>query len=120
MTEINPTKIFTPGLFAQVGVPSDKQDEFESGAVKSSNEGRGRFDLISPYFLRRLAIKMEAGASKVGERNWEKGIPPERCLNSCLRHLTQYMMGMRDEDHLGAAAFWVQALIHYEEQSKTN
>ena len=35
--------------------------------------------------------------------NWEKGMPFSRYIDSALRHIVKYIMGMTDEDHLSAA-----------------
>jgi len=48
-------------------------------------------------------------------RNWEKGIPTSRLLDSGLRHAFQYLEGCQDEDHLAQAAWNFLALLHTEE-----
>ena len=50
-----------------------------------------------------VAKHFENGALKYGERNWEKGIPISRYVDSALRHLMKDLAGETDEDH--AAAF---------------
>jgi len=92
---------------------------YEGGANRESQEGKGRLDLISPFALLRLARWYELGAKKYGPRNWEKGMPFSHCVNSCMRHLLKYLMGMRDEDHLAAVAWNAFALMHYEELGMT-
>lgn len=52
---------------------------------------------------------------KYGERNREKGQPIERLYESANRHLMQYAMGEKDEDHLAAVMFNIQAILHFEE-----
>lgn len=94
---------------------SGQHREFETGAKRDRPTGKGRFDLISPRALRRLAIVLEKGAAKYAPRNWEKGMPLCVFLDSALRHLHAYLGGARDEDHLGCAMFNVMALIHTEE-----
>jgi len=83
-------------------------------AVRSVNEGRGRYDLISPEGERRLAIQYERGAKKFGERNWEKGHRWSRNIESARRHLNDYMAGDMSEDHLAAVAWQMFTLMHYE------
>ncbi|KKK94181.1 hypothetical protein LCGC14_2685460, partial [marine sediment metagenome] len=34
---------------------SGKRQEFETGSVRDTQEGKGRYDLVSPIFVRRLA-----------------------------------------------------------------
>lgn len=82
---------------------------------KSSVEKHGRYDLITPYGLRRLAKRYHEGSKKYGDRNWEKGLDINTCLDSLLRHANQYKMGMKDEDHMAAVAWWAFAIMHYEE-----
>lgn len=97
---------------------SGEREKFNTGAVRDVREGKGRFDLISPIGLRRLAGVYERGAIKYSDRNWEKGIPVGRCLDSALRHIYQYLNGENDEDHLGHAAWNLFAAMHFEETRK--
>lgn len=91
---------------------------FDSGAVRDSNEGKSRPDLISPYFTHRLGLRLMEGAKKYKERNWERGIPDAAFLESLERHLVAYKMGKTDEDHAGAIAFNIMGIIHNEETRK--
>jgi len=97
---------------------SGKRQEFTTGAVRDLGEGKGRYDLISPLALKRLALVHEKGAIKYGDHNWEKGIPIKRCLESGIRHAYQYLEGLRDEDHLAQAMWNFAAAIHIEEMIK--
>lgn len=94
---------------------SGSREEFSTGSKRDSREGKGRYDLLSPLALARLAKHFENGAKKYGDRNWERGQPQSRYLDSALRHLFRYLEGLRDEDHLSAAAWNVLAMIHQEE-----
>ena len=89
--------------------------DFSSGAKRSKSKGKGRYDLITPIGLRRLAGVYERGAEHKGDRNWEKGFPMSRCLDSAIRHINQYKEGMRDEEHLGQSAWNLFAAMHFEE-----
>lgn len=94
---------------------SGKREEFPSGAVRDTRDGKGRFDLISPIAMRRLAVILERGMAKYGERNWESGMPMSRFLDSAMRHLNSLREGKRDEDHL-AQAFWnLHCMLHFDE-----
>ena len=97
---------------------SGAREEFPTGSVRDTQEGKGRFDLIDPHAMLRLARHYENGAKKYGDRNWEKGQPSSRYLSSAIRHLFKYLAGMRDEDHLAAAAWNVFAILHNEEVHK--
>ena len=94
---------------------SGKRQEFKTGSVRDTNIGKGRYDLISPLIMQRLARHYENGAVKYGDRNWEKGQPLSRYFDSAVRHLYKHLEGQRDEDHLAAAVWNVGAMIHTEE-----
>lgn len=87
---------------------------FES-AMREPATGKGRYDLISPIALKRIAQHYENGAKKYEDRNWEKGMPLSRCLDSAMRHLQQLIAGMDDEDHAAAVCWNVMAFIHIKE-----
>lgn len=86
------------------------------GAEREKAVGKGRYDLIPVFATRRLAGWYELGAGKYGDRNWEKGIPYSRCVDSAKRHLDKFVMGMRDEDHLAAAVWNLMAIMDYQER----
>jgi len=94
---------------------SGQRESFDSGMVRDTREGKGRFDLISPIALRRLAVIYEKGAIKYEPRNWEKGAPFSRFMDSALRHLNQYKEGRRDEDHLAQACWNLFCILHFSE-----
>lgn len=95
---------------------SGARQSFDTGSVRDTREGKGRFDLISPIALTRLARHYENGAKKYGDRNWEKGQPLSRYLDSALRHLCGILHGKTDEDHAAAAAWNIFAFIHTQEK----
>jgi len=97
-----------------------RREYFRSGMVRDVREGKGRYDLISPYALRRLAQVYERGSLKYSDRNWEKGAPFCRFLDSALRHIEQYLMRESDEDHLAQAAWNLFAIIHFEELGRAD
>ena len=95
---------------------SGERTIFEGKAMREVVEGKGRYDLISPFAIKRLATVMEKGAVKYDDRNWEKGgIKFSRYIESLERHINQFKMGMEDEDHLGQAMFNLMALLHFDE-----
>lgn len=89
-------------------------------AIREPSTGKGRFDLVTPFGLMRLAKWYELGAQKYSDRNWEKGMPFSRYVDSAMRHLVKYIMGMTDEDHLAAAAWNILCIIHHEELGQTD
>lgn len=94
---------------------SGEREHFANGGKRDARAGKGRFDLIPPAPMLRLAQAYERGAVKYDDRNWEKGFPFSRCLDSAMRHLNGYLMGKRDEDHLAAAVFNIFAVMHFEQ-----
>ena len=81
------------------------RQEYNTGSVRSSREGKGRFDLLPAHALTRLAQHFENGCKVYGDRNWEKGQPLSRYLDSAMRHLVKYLGGGRSEDHIIACAW---------------
>lgn len=93
---------------------SGERQEFGNGSVRDTEEGKPRYDLVSPIGYKRQAELMARGAVKYGERNWELGQPASRFLSSLMRHVENYRLGDRAEDHLAAVAYNVYALMHFE------
>lgn len=87
----------------------------EGKAIREPSIGKGRYDLISPFGIDRIAKWYELGAQKYADRNWEKGMPFSRYVDSAKRHLNKYVMGMEDEDHLAAACWNIIAIMHHQE-----
>lgn len=94
---------------------SGKRRGFKTGAVRDVNTEKGRYELISPIMIERLAKLLQRGAVKYASRNWEKGMPLSVYMDSGMRHLYKFLEGHRDEDHLVAAIWNLQALLHIEE-----
>ena len=84
-------------------------------AIREPSSGKGRYDLISPFATRRLADWYELGSQKYSDRNWEKGMPFSRYIDSAKRHLDKFIMGMEDEDHLAACVWNLFAIMHHQE-----
>lgn len=84
---------------------SGERSSFKTGAVRDAQRGKGRMDLLPVRALVEVAKVFEAGAVKYDERNWEKGIPLSRFMDSGLRHALRWLKGDRDEPHL-AQACW--------------
>ena len=94
------------------------REEFDSGSVRDTQDGKGRYDLISPLAMHRLSLILEGGAKKYGDRNWEQGQPISRYISSALRHVSKHMLGLRDEDHLAMALWNLHGAVHTEEMCK--
>lgn len=89
--------------------------KFPTGATRSADAERERYDLISSIGLRRLAETYAEGADKHGVRNWEQGFPVSVALNHAIRHLNLWLAGDSSEDHLAHASWNLFAAMHFEE-----
>lgn len=99
---------------------SGVRQKFSTGAVRDTQKGKGRYDLLPTRALRRLAEHYENGAVKYGDNNWLKGIPLRRLADSALRHLLKALEGKTDEDHLTACAWNVLGIIELQERIEEN
>lgn len=88
---------------------------FETGAVRSRDADKYRYDLISPIGLRRLAETYAEGSEKYGDYNWERGMPISEMLNHACEHIRKYLEGDRSEDHLAHGAWNLFGAMHSEE-----
>ena len=104
----------------------DEVRTFESGAIRDSLEGKESYvESISWLTMKRYAQYMTKAASKYGRGNWIKGIPAESYEDSLIRHIQKYLSNKYygtevepEVDHLSAALFNLQGLIHNEEVTK--
>lgn len=92
---------------------SGTRTEFASGAVRDGDrDSKSRPDLSSPFVELRLGEWRRDGALKYSDRNWEKGMPLSGYLASAMRHLAKFRLGETDEDHLAAAIWNLESLMH--------
>lgn len=99
---------------------SGAREDFSGGAVRDTQTGKPRYDLIPPGPLYRLAMLYTRGAEKYTEHNWTKGIPMSRCIASLMRHVFKFVVGDKDEDHGAAIIFNVMCIMHYEDIGRTD
>lgn len=97
---------------------SGERRSFGTGAVRDVTVGKGNFSLLNPMVQWRLAKHFQKGAEKYEPRNWEKGIKFSTYVDSAQRHMTSFLLGMEDEDHLIAWLWNVYCLIATEEMIK--
>jgi hypothetical protein len=95
---------------------SGSRSEFSSGAVRDCQAGKGRMDLLPMRAIMEVAKIMEEGAKKYEARNWEKGMPISRYLDSGLRHIAKWSKGDRDEPHLAQACWNFLCLLDTQER----
>lgn len=102
--------------------------KFSTGAVRDSQEDKEDYiESISWLTLRRYARYMLSQEQKYGRGNWLKGIPKDSYERSLMRHIQKYFANKYyggnfelDVDHLSAAMFNLQGLMHEEEKEKLN
>lgn len=97
---------------------SGVREEFETGSRRDTRAGKGRYDLLPPRAMRRLAQVFEAGGAKYGDRNWERGQPLSRFLDSGIRHAFDWLEGKGDEDHLAQAVWNLLCAMETQERVK--
>jgi len=90
---------------------SGDRQTWDTGSRRDTRSGKGRYDLIPWEIVDADARYLELGAKKYGDRNWERGQPLSRYLDSACRHLSKYMMGKRDEPHLLAVRWNIAAYL---------
>lgn len=90
---------------------SGKREQFDTGAHRDTNEGKGAYNLLPPLAIHRIAQHFQEGAKKYSPNNYRKGIPTDRYIDSALRHIFQYLDGQQDEPHLVSAAWNILCCI---------
>ena len=84
---------------------SGNRRSFTSGALRDTEQGKGRMDLLPWNGIIELSKHCENGAIKYGENNIDRGIPFSSLLDSGARHLAKFIAGEEDENHLVAACW---------------
>lgn len=88
--------------------------QFSTGATRDALDGKPRTDLLPFDLLLRVADWYGLGATKYGDNNWRKGQKVSHCVGSIMRHLSKWVMGNRDEDHLSAIVFNALSIMNVE------
>jgi hypothetical protein len=99
---------------------------FDTGAVRDQDDTKPDFiETVSWLAWNRFAMYMKGKETRYGRGNWKKGIPIEEYEKSLMRHIHKYFANKYDgasfepeEDHLAAAWFNLQGLIHEEEKGR--
>lgn len=94
---------------------SGKTREFSSGSIRDSADGKPPFELLPWDLMGRVAIWYGLGAEKYGANNWRLGQPQSAVIGSLLRHLTKFILGYKDEDHLAAIIWNAFSLMNVDE-----
>ena len=99
---------------------SGSKRTFPTGSVRDNADNKPRMELLPLELLERLAFWYGEGAKKYGDNNWRKGQPQSAVIGSLLRHISKFVKGMKDEDHLAAAAWNIFSLMNAEEYYSDN
>lgn len=88
-----------------------RSTEYTTGAIRQETSGRGLPSLLPFDALIELSKLFEAGAHKYAPRNWEKGIPLSRYIDSQFRHTSKIMEGDLSEPHVTQNAWNAVCLL---------
>ncbi|UOF80348.1 hypothetical protein [Caudoviricetes sp.] len=88
---------------------------------RKDDSGKARHDLIPPELPDAVAQVLAFGATKYGERNWEKGMSWGRPFAAMMRHLWAWWRGEKADPETGFSHLWHAAaciafLIAFEER----
>jgi hypothetical protein len=97
---------------------SGKQTQFITGSKRDDATGKPRMELLPFDLLERVAHWYTLGAEKYGDNNWRLGQPKSHVLGSLIRHLSKYIKGDTDEDHLSAVIWNALSLMNVDEYHK--
>lgn len=89
---------------------------FSTGSRRDSNDNKPRISDMKAYTRKRFGYHMLIGSKNYGVGNFEKGQPTDSTLESIHRHLADYELGDRNEDHLSAVIFGIQLIMLNEER----
>jgi hypothetical protein len=73
---------------------------------RKDDNGKARHDLIPPEFPDALAQVLAFGASKYGQRNWEKGMAWGRPFAALMRHMWAWWRGEKADPETGMSHLW--------------
>ena len=93
---------------------SGKREQFESGMVRDTTEGKVDYTLVldGPMFT-RWAEHLTKGAVKYKKRNWMQAngqAEYDRFRESAMRHFVSYLDGLTDEDHAAGVFFNINGM----------
>ena len=106
--------VFTTGPTNTGGITglNDKRiRKFDTGSVRDADDHKPLPSDLHPYARLRYGYHMRKNARNYSKGNWELGQPSKALLESIHRHLAEYELGDRKEDHLSALMFGVKMLM---------
>lgn len=90
---------------------------------RKDDGGKARHDLIPPELPEAISAVLTFGASKYGERNWEKGMNWGRPFAALMRHMWSWWRGEKADPETGMSHLWhagccIAFLIAFEQRQK--
>lgn len=73
---------------------------------RKDDTAKPRFDLLPPELLEATAHVLTFGASKYGDRNWEKGMHWGRVFAALMRHMWAWWRGEAADAETGMSHLW--------------
>ncbi len=70
------------------------------------DDGKDPWHLLPTDAVRGIVRVLAFGASKYGDRNWERGMAWSRCYAAALRHLTAWWEGEDKDPETGYSHLW--------------
>lgn len=106
----------------------NKSRSFNTGAIRNNDINKENYLGSTSWLALKRYSLFQTNACKKHKYpgdNWKKGIPIEEYEKSLIRHLQKYFANKYDgaddepyDDHLSAAWFNLQGIIHEEEKLK--
>lgn len=92
---------------------------------KKYDKGKSQWHLLPLRVLDEVVHVLMYGAKRYGADNWKLVQPKERYFDACIRHLSKYQAGERNDvetgrSHLAHAACCLLFLIWNEQNRKEN
>lgn len=125
-------KVTAGGVSSEISIAPVEVDRFSTVAAVDSciaakiegtkyDSGKIRLELLPPEFLESVADILTFGASKYGDRNWEKGMAWSRPFGALMRHMWAWFRGEDCDPETGKSHLWhagcnIAFLITYEER----
>ena len=91
-------RIGSPNWRDEVGPSSIRGVKFD--------QGKDRYDLVPPEIEEAIAKVLTFGASKYGDRNWEKGMNWGRAYAALRRHMGAWWGGEKNDPETGMPHTW--------------
>lgn len=86
------------------------------------DQDKARLDLLPPELLFGVSEILAFGATKYGDRNWEKGMKWSRIFGALMRHMWAWWKGESADPETGKSHLWhagccIAFLIAYEQRA---